>query len=99
VMSSRNIVLTNTHTLSAADNDTILVFASDDPVTVNVPPGLGGEFECGLVQYGAGAVTVTALAGAQVSNRGGHAKLAGRSAFGALVAIDDDDLILSGDTA
>lgn len=97
-MVTRKIILNDAHTLSSSDNDSFLIFTSDDPVTVTIPAGLGGEFECGLVQDGPGPVTVVAASGVELRNRQSHNKVAGRDGLASLVTLADDLVLLAGDT-
>ncbi len=87
------------YTLKDTDNGKTLVFAAAADVALTVPAGLGTGFQCALVQGGAGQVTVSAGAGAAVSNRQGQTKTAGQYAVMSLLAIAPDNYALAGDGA
>ena len=48
-----------TYTILAADNGKILTFNNASAVAVTLPDGLDVDFQCTIVQIGAGVVTVT----------------------------------------
>lgn len=60
----RRTVSGTTLTLAAENQSELLIFTSASAVTVTYPTGLGSEFECLLLQYGAGRVSVVAGTGA-----------------------------------
>ena len=48
-----------TYTIQATDNGKTLIFTNAAAVAVTLPDGLDENFQCTVMQYGAGAVTVT----------------------------------------
>lgn len=60
----RRPVTGTTLTLTTENQSELLVFTSSSAVTVTYPAGLGADFECLLLQYGTGRVSVVAGAGA-----------------------------------
>lgn len=58
-----NLQTGTSYTLAPTDNGATLEFNNASAVAVTVPTGLGAEFNCLLVQVGAGQVTFTAGGG------------------------------------
>jgi hypothetical protein len=86
------------YTLQASDNGVTLYFTNAAAITLNVPNGLGAGFDCGVVQGGAGQVTVTAV-GTTINSRQGYSKTAGQYAYIALLAVAADFFVFTGDGA
>ena len=87
-----------TYTLQASDNGGTIYFTNASPITLDVPAGLGAGFECGVVQGGAGQVTLTAQ-GTTINSRQGFTMTAGQYAYIALVAVAADLFVFVGDGA
>jgi hypothetical protein len=95
---SRIITETGTsRTLKPSDNEAIIAFTNGSAVTLTVPVGLG-NFQCGILQLGAGQVTPTASS-TTINNRQSQTKTAGQYALASLIAYTADTFILAGDTA
>jgi hypothetical protein len=92
-------VSATSYTLSADDFGQVRAFTSASPVTVTVPKNLGIQFQCVLVQLGAGQVTVSPASGVTVSNRLSQSKTAGQYAAISLLAVGVDQFVLCGDAA
>jgi hypothetical protein len=86
-----------TYTLVSGDNGKVVVLNNASAVTVTVPSGLGGGFNCSFVQKGAGQVSFAGTA--TVNNRQSHTKINGQYGVASIVAYDTDTYILAGDTA
>jgi hypothetical protein len=88
-----------TDTLLASDAGNVVYYTSASGITLTVPAGLGGAFQCVIATGGTGDVTPTAGAGVTLNNRQSHTKTAGQWSVASLVAIVADTLIWAGDTA
>ena len=90
-----------TRTLSAADNGTIIKCTNGSATTITVPTGLATGFNCMVVQYGAGQVTMSPTSGSITLNQRNGLKTAGQYAILTIVCIDGGSniFIVSGDTA
>lgn len=86
------------YSLQISDNGSIVYFTNGSAIALTVPSGLGVAFECGIVQGGAGQVTITG-SGATISNRQSFTKTAGQYALVSLIAVVADTFILAGDGA
>jgi hypothetical protein len=86
-------------TVLASDNGNVVYYTSASGITLTVPAGLGGAFQCVIATGGAGDVTPTAGAGVSLNNRQSHSKTAGQWSVASLVAVVADTLIWAGDTA
>lgn len=71
---------TASYTAVAADNRRKIVFTSATGVTLTLPNSLPAGWECGIIQMGAGQVTVAAAAGGALLSRGSLTKTAGQYA-------------------
>ena len=87
-----------TYTLAASDNGKVVTLNNGSAITVTIPTGLVGGFNCLLVQKGAGQVTIAGAGGVTLSNRSTQTKTAGQHAIVTLVHIGGEVYILSGDT-
>ena len=73
------------YTLTAGDNNKVIVLTNASAITVTCPNSLDVGWNCVLIQGGTGQVTVSGATGSSVNNRSGHSKLAGRHASGSLI--------------
>jgi hypothetical protein len=94
---------TASYTATAADNQRIIVFNSASGVTLTLPNTLPEGWECGILQMGAGQVTVS-VAGSPPISRGNHSRTAGQFAQASVFVESNSSgtaavVILSGDTA
>jgi hypothetical protein len=88
-----------TYILSAVDDGALLYFTNASAIALTVPAGLGPDFECAIIQWGAGQVTISAGAAVTIHNRQSFTKTAGQYAMMSLVAPVADSFILAGDGA
>lgn len=94
---------TANYTAVEADNRTIIAFNSASAVTLTLPNTLAEGWECGVLQMGAGQVTISAAGSAPIS-RGGHTKTAGQYAMASVLVESNGSgtgavIILGGDTS
>jgi hypothetical protein len=85
-----------TYSLAASDNGKIITLTNSSPITLTVPAGLPGGFNCMIIQAGTGQVTITG-SGVTISNRSGYTKIAGQNAIATLIALTSTSFISSGD--
>lgn len=86
-----------TYTLLSSDAGKVITLDNASAITLTVPTGLGANFNCTLVQLGAGQVTISG-SGTTVSNRSSHTKIAGQYGAATLLSYADTTWILAGDT-
>lgn len=94
---------TANYTATANDNRLIIIFNAASAVTLTLPNTLPEGWECGVLQMGAGQVTVS-VAGSPPISRGGHTKTAGQYAMASCFVESNSNgtsavVILGGDTA
>lgn len=94
---------TANYTAVETDNRTIIAFNAASAVTLTLPNTLPEGWECGVLQMGAGQVTISAAGSAPIS-RGGHTKTAGQYALASVLVESNSGgtaavVILGGDTA
>jgi hypothetical protein len=87
-----------TYTLLSSDAGKVITLDNASAITLTVPTGLGANFNCTLVQLGAGQVTISG-SGTTVSNRNSHTKIAGQYGAATLLSYADTTWILAGDTS
>jgi len=86
------------YTLKTSDNGKVLVFTSGSSVTLTIPSGLSVGFNCSIVQYGAGQVTVSAGAGTTLRLRSSANKTGGQYAVASLISVVLNEYLFAGDT-
>lgn len=84
-----------TYTLIPTDSGKIVTLDNASSITLTVPVGLGANFNCTIMQLGAGQVTINPVA-VTVNSYNFQLKLLGQYAVGGLYAIAADNLILAG---
>lgn len=94
---------TDNYTATLDDNRLIIIFNAAAGVTLTLPNTLPEGWECGILQMGAGQVTVS-VAGSPPISRGGHTKTAGQYAMASVFVESNTSgtaavVILGGDTA
>lgn len=97
-----DIVGDSTYDLVKTDIGRTKSFTNGSAITLNIPAGIwSNNFQVGLIQHGAGAITPTAALGVTIVQRQSHTTTAGQGAFAALVAdpAAEDSYIFTGDTA
>ncbi len=92
------------HTLDTSYVGKTIFFTNSAAVTFTLANSIYTNFNCRIIQSGAGQVTFTAASGATLRNRQSHTKTAGRYALCALQVISNSggaaaEFLLSGDTA
>ena len=73
-------------TLAVSNNHDVIYCTSASPNLVIVPPSLGNDFECTIIQNGIGQTTISASSGASLQSFGNLTKLAGQYARAHIVA-------------
>jgi hypothetical protein len=86
------------YSLTSANNGQVINFTSGSAVTVTVPTGLPEGFNCGLIQSGAGTVTV-AGSGVTVNSVGGLLSLSAQHATASIIRKPTGSFNLSGSLA
>jgi hypothetical protein len=86
-----------TYTLLSSDAGKVITLDNASAITLTVPTGLGANFNCTLVQLGAGQVTISG-SGTTVSNRSSDTKIAGQYGVATLLSYADTTWVLAGDT-
>lgn len=79
--SKRNPQTGTTYTLQASDNGKIIELSNASAITLTLPNSLAADFNCLIVQTGAGQVTLSAAGGATLRNRSSFTKTAGQWAM------------------
>lgn len=93
---------TANYSATATDNRLILIFNSATAVTLTLPNTLPEGWECGVLQMGAGQVTIS-VAGSPPVSRLAHTKTAGQYAMASVFVESNGSgtaavVILGGDT-
>ena len=84
------------YTLLAADNGKIININVATAFTLTIPSGLPVGFNCTLVQYGAGQITL-AVSGTTLKNRNSFTKSAGQYSIITLINMGTETYISSGE--
>jgi hypothetical protein len=84
------------YTLTSADNGKVVTLNNSSPITLTINTGLGGGFNCLIVQKGLGQISIAG--NATIINRQGHTKTAAQYSVISIVNIGSDNLIIAGDT-
>jgi hypothetical protein len=87
-----------TYTLLSSDAGKVITLDNASAITLTVPTGLGANFNCTLVQLGAGQVTISG-SGTTINNRNSHTKIAGQYGVASLLSYADTTWILAGETS
>jgi hypothetical protein len=69
-----------TYTLADTDHGKLVAINNASPITLTVPSGLRADFECAILQQGAGQITFSA-SGTTINNRQSFTKTAGLHAL------------------
>jgi hypothetical protein len=98
-----NLVKTASYTATTADNRRRIVFNSASAVTLTLPNSLPDGWECGIVQMGAGVVTIAVASGGALLSRSSHSKTAGQYAQAYVFVASNSgtaaQIVLGGDTS
>jgi hypothetical protein len=94
---------TASYTATVNDNRLVIIFNAAAAVTLTLPNTLPEGWECGILQMGAGQVTIS-VAGSPPVSRGGHTKTAGQYAMASVFVESNGSgtnavVILGGDTS
>jgi hypothetical protein len=85
-----------TYTLVQGDNGRVITMNNASAITLTIPSGLTAGFNCMIVQYGAGTVTI-AGSGVTVVNRSNYTKTGGQYAIVTIVSPVANTFITGGD--
>lgn len=88
-----------TDTILATDSGCVVRYTSASAVTVTIPAGLGANFNCTIIQWGGGQVTVNPDTGVTRNSQSAQYKTAGQYAAVDLFAIAADTFWMGGATA
>jgi hypothetical protein len=88
-----------TDTILAADNGNVVRYTSASAVTVTIPPNLGANFTCTLIQWGGGQLTVSPGSGVTRNSEDAQYKTSGQYAAVDLFAVAADTFWMGGSTA
>ena len=84
------------YTLVQGDNGRVITMNNASAITLTIPSGLTAGFNCMIVQYGAGTVTI-AGSGVTVVNRSNYTKTGGQYAIVTIVSPVTNTFITGGD--
>ncbi len=94
---------TASYTATSSDNRRKISFNSASAVTLTLPNSLPAGWECGIIQFGAGAVTIAVASGGALLSRASHTKTAGQYAQAYVVVTSNTgtaaQVVLGGDTS
>jgi plastocyanin len=85
-----------TYTLVQGDNGRVITMNNASAITLTIPSGLTAGFNCMIVQYGVGTVTI-AGSGVTVVNRSNYTKTGGQYAIVTIVSPVTNTFITGGD--
>ena len=85
-----------TYSLVQGDNGRVITMNNASAITLTIPAGLTAGFNCMIVQYGAGTVTI-AGSGVTVVNRSNYTKTGGQYAIVTIVSPVANTFITGGD--
>ena len=91
-----NAITATTYSLVQADNGKVITMNNASAITLTIPSGLTAGFNCMIVQYGAGTVTI-AGSGVTVVNRSNYTKTGGQYAVVTIVSPVANTFITGGD--
>lgn len=92
--------VTGNYTLTASDNNSIVVVNSAAAATVTVPAGLVNGYQTTIIQAGAGLVTIAGGAGITRRSRpGGRTRTFAQYSIAGVTFFTPTEFILNGDTA
>jgi hypothetical protein len=92
-------ISTTSYVLSDLDHGRILNFTNGSAVAVSVPKGLRSDFVCGIMQGGAGQVTLSAASGVTLNEPDGKVATEKRYVMLSLLATTPNVYTLAGRTA
>jgi hypothetical protein len=86
-----------TYPLVQGDNGRVITMNNASAITLTIPTGLTAGFNCMIVQYGAGTVTIVGASGVTVVNRSNYNKTGGQYAIVTIVSPVANTFITGGD--
>jgi len=86
-----------TYSLVQGDNGRVITMNNASAITLTIPTSLTAGFNCMIVQYGAGTVTITGASGVTVVNRSNYNKTGGQYAIVTIVSPVANTFITGGD--
>jgi hypothetical protein len=86
-----------TYTLLQSDNGKVITINNASANTLTLPTSLTAGFNCMIVQYGAGTVTIVGASGVTVVNRSNYNKTGGQYAIVTIVSPVANTFITGGD--
>ena len=92
-----NAITATTYSLVQADNGKVITMNNASAITLTIPSGLTAGFNCMIVQYGAGTVTIVGASGVTVVNRSNYNKTGGQYAIVTIVSPVANTFITGGD--
>jgi hypothetical protein len=88
---------TAAYQLVQGDNGKVITMNSASAITLTIPAGLTAGFNCMVVQYGAGTVTIAGASGVTIVNRSNYSKTGGQYAIVTIVSPVANTFITGGD--
>jgi hypothetical protein len=86
-----------TYSLVQGDNGRVITMNNASAITLTIPTSLTAGFNCMIVQYGAGTVTIVGASGVTVVNRSNYNKTGGQYAIVTIVSPVANTFITGGD--
>ena len=84
------------YTLQDSDHGKLVTLSNASAITLTVPTGLRSDFECAVMQLGAGQATFTA-SGTTINNRGSFTKTSGQYAMTGIRQYATNTFVTTGD--
>ena len=94
---SVNAQTATTYTLAASDNGKVITLSNASAITLTINSGLPAGFNCMIIQYGAGTVTIAAGSSVTILNRSNYTKTGGQNAVVTIVSPVANTFITGGD--
>jgi hypothetical protein len=88
---------TTAYQLVQGDNGKVITMNSASATTLTIPASLTAGFNCMVVQYGAGTVTIAGASGVTIVNRSNYSKTGGQYAIVTIVSPVANTFITGGD--
>jgi len=92
-----NAQTVTTYSLVQGDNGRVITMNNASAITLTIPTSLTAGFNCMIVQYGAGTVTIVGASGVTVVNRSNYNKTGGQYAIVTIVSPVANTFITGGD--
>jgi hypothetical protein len=98
VAQEKNDQTGTSYTLQDSDHGKLVTLNNASAITLTVPSGLRSDFECAVLQLGAGAATFTASS-TTINNRQGFSATAGQYALAGIRQYTTNTFVTTGDMA